>query len=324
MRKALAFLAMFVGVFATAPALAAPSPGLELAAWVSQNTDLPVSQIAIAGRENVYSLEPLGPRVSTGEVLALVRTEAVAAEWSAAHDLQSWDAHILFDCSNGRLRVLRSASYAEPHWQGLARSNDVGEAWFSPEVNTPAATLLSAACDPAFAWPLRESAAPSKPAPKAEPALIQAASPDAPAPALQVAQISAPEEARPSQGEKAVDVAATRETPPAVERVRLAEAAPLRPVLQASVAVEPQLSGSVQKASYISRPTVREPATVEETVAAPRRAGVLATTAAAVRKSLRWACGGPGWLARRVEVAFRRGPQPPRSVPGTIRQAQAY
>src|SRR5438270_13479461 len=81
------------------PALAAPSlpAGGELAAWLAHNTDLPASQIAIVGPDNVYSLEPLGARSATGEALVLVRTEPLAADWGPAHGFQSWDANLLID-----------------------------------------------------------------------------------------------------------------------------------------------------------------------------------------------------------------------------------
>jgi hypothetical protein len=64
MRKAFAFLAMLVAVLSAAPALAAPSQGLDLASWVSRNTDLAVSQIAIAGRttSTASSRSDRGPR----------------------------------------------------------------------------------------------------------------------------------------------------------------------------------------------------------------------------------------------------------------------
>src|ERR1700754_3277667 len=113
MRKAFAMLALLLSALWAAPALTAPSPTLELAAWVRSNTDLSVSQIAITGPDNVYSFEQLGPRLPTGEILALVRTEAVSPNWGDTHPFQSWDAHMLLDCGNGRVRVLRSTSYAE-------------------------------------------------------------------------------------------------------------------------------------------------------------------------------------------------------------------
>src|SRR5438552_5638349 len=136
MRRAFAMLALLVSALWAAPALAAPSPTPDLAVWVRSNTDLAVSQIAIAGPENVYSLEPLGPRLPTGEVLALVRTEAVSAEWRDAHQFQSWDAHLLLDCQGGRVRVLRSARYPGRDRQGPAKADERGGDWFSPQAQT--------------------------------------------------------------------------------------------------------------------------------------------------------------------------------------------
>lgn len=155
MRIAIAMIVWLAAALCSAPALAASPQAVDLAAWVSSNTDLPPAQVAIAGPEVVYSLEPLGPRLPTGEVLALVRTEAVSPDWRATHQFQSWDAHLLFDCPGGRVRVLRSASYAERDRRGIARADKRGDEWFSPTTDTPAATLLAAACDASFEWPLR-------------------------------------------------------------------------------------------------------------------------------------------------------------------------
>lgn len=142
-------------VLAAAPALAAPPAGPDLARWLAANTDIPASQVAIAGPELVYSLEPLGPRTSTGEVLALVRTEPLAADWAAAHGFQSWEAHLLIDCFRGRLRQIRSATYPEPNRKGPPTAEAAPVDWTTPEPTQPATQLIAAACDPAFAWPLR-------------------------------------------------------------------------------------------------------------------------------------------------------------------------
>jgi len=137
-----------------APALAAPAPP-DLAAWLAANTDLPAAQIAIAGPTHVYSLEPLGARTPAGEVIALVRTEPLAGDWGAAHGFQSWDAHLLFDCAGRRLRQIRGATYPERNRRGPPKPEPVPEGWTSPQPDEPAAQLLAAACDPAFAWALR-------------------------------------------------------------------------------------------------------------------------------------------------------------------------
>src|SRR6516165_4135595 len=172
MRRAIALLVGLVAVLWVAPAFAEASsaaPSLDLAAWVSQNTDMPSAQVAIAGPDNVYSVEPLGPRLPTGEVLALVRTEAVSADWRVAHRFQSWDAHMLFDCRGGRVRVLRSASYSERNRGGLANPDKRGDEWFTPDASAPAAKLLAAACDAKFAWPLRGGVGSSVAAPATPP-----------------------------------------------------------------------------------------------------------------------------------------------------------
>ena len=195
--------ALAAALFA-APALASAMPATapDLAAWLAQTTDIPASEVVIAGPENVYSLEPLGPRLPTGEVIALVRTEAVAPEWSATHRFKSWDAHILFDCPGGRLRVMRSASYSENNRKGQASPETSDAAWLSPAPSEPSARLLVAACDAAFAGPLsrRTVAAASHPAPQPAPAapMLAAAAPVAGA----VVEAKAPAEGR-SQGEPA-------------------------------------------------------------------------------------------------------------------------
>lgn len=314
MRKALALLAAFVSVLSAAPALAAPSQGLGLAAWVRANTDLPVSQIALAGPENVYSLEPLGPPVPTGEVLALVRTEAVDPDWRAAHRFQSWDAHMLFDCQGGRVRVLRSASYPERGRQGPARPDDRGGAWFSPETNTPAATLLSAACDPAFSWPLRESSAPSGPTPAREDP-----------PTVQVAQASP----SPSVVAQAEDV---KQPAVAPERQPAPVAAPPKParILVAAHVEAPsaEMQGAVSawpdRAPGASVTAKKPQVSGAQIDSAQRPLRVFSATIAAMRTCKRWAGAGKSWLVRGVEVAFGHGPAPPRADPGLIRQARAY
>lgn len=144
------------------PALAAAPeqapPGLQLAALVAQTTDMPAAQIAIAGPQNVYSVEPLGPPAATGEVIARVRTEAVDASWSAEHKFKSWEGHALFDCAGKRVRIVHGATYAEANLKGAAKVDDLGGSWFTPQPAEPAAVLLAAACDRNFAWPLRAAA----------------------------------------------------------------------------------------------------------------------------------------------------------------------
>jgi hypothetical protein len=168
-------------VLAAAPALAAQPTGPELARWLAANTDIPASQVAIAGPELVYSLEPLGPRTSTGEVLALVRTEPLAADWAASHGFQSWEAHLLIDCFRGRLRQIRSATYPERNRKGPPTAEAAPVDWTTPETTQPATQLVAAACDPAFAWPLRHNnLLTATPRPLPPPLVV--AKPTAPAP----------------------------------------------------------------------------------------------------------------------------------------------
>jgi surface-adhesin protein E len=291
MRKALAIFALLLSGLWAATAHAAPSPMLNLAAWVSQNTDLAPSQVAIAGPENVYSLEPLGPRLPTGEVLALVRTEAVTPDWRAAHQFQSWDAHLLINCNDGRLRLLRSASYAERDRKGPAKQDELGEAWFSPQTSTPAATLVAAACDPAFSWPLRGiSTAPSKATPDPAWSTIQLKTanlgpPAAPSNALTLARSAvqiaqAPPGQRPNEQGGALILVAANETagpdtaPVEAQPVRVASAdlAPLAPIATVEFA-GPRL----QKANFISEPSTPEMSSAPRALSGRRHAEAPAT-----------------------------------------------
>jgi len=143
-------------------ALAGPPAGSALAAWVSQTTDLMPSQIAVVGPENVYSLEPLGPPSPTGEVIVLVRTEAYDNGWGRAHGFQSWEANLLIDCKRSRLKVIRSASYPDRNRQGRPVVASPDADWSTPKPSEPDSRLVAAACDPAFAWPLRGVPLPAK------------------------------------------------------------------------------------------------------------------------------------------------------------------
>jgi hypothetical protein len=138
-----------------APAAADP----DLRVWVTQHTDLAPAQIAVANPELVYSVERLGSPAPTGEVIGLVRVEAVSANWRRAHGFASWDAHVLADCRAGRLRVIRSATYQQPGRGGSPQPEAPSGAWLSPRPSEIAARLTAAICDPDFAWPLRAAAA---------------------------------------------------------------------------------------------------------------------------------------------------------------------
>jgi hypothetical protein len=161
------------GLFAAPALAAAPAPSAaapDVAQWVSQNTDLAPAEVAIAGPDTVYALEPLGPKLATGEVVALVRTESVSSAWGQAHGFRSWDAHVLFDCSGGRMRVIRSATYPEPNRQGPPAPERLDDGWRSPDPREPAAKLISAACDGGYAWPLRAPVMALQPPSAARPA----------------------------------------------------------------------------------------------------------------------------------------------------------
>lgn len=307
MRKALAMLALLVAGLWAAPTLAATSPAVDRAAWVKVNTDLVVSQVAIAGPENVYSLEPMGPRLPTGEVLALVRTEAVSDDWRAAHQFQSWDAHMLFDCQGGRVRVLRSTSYLERDRQGAAKADERGDAWFSPQPETPAATLLAAACDPGFRWPLRGSAVATPVRPTETTPPVQTTVATATAPAL-------PVQAKPLAADRPVVLARAEpaRTAPMIEKAASPDMAQF-----ASPASARSPSPLIQKASFIKLTTLQaatSPPKVE--AAAPRR---LSTAATACKRLVG---AGGGWLWRHVERAFHREGAPFHPNSGVIRQAQ--
>jgi hypothetical protein len=158
-------LAALASALLATPVLAAPRSGPELADWLSRNTDLPAAQVAIVAPEDVYSLQQLGPSLPTGEVIALVRTEVLAADWGKAHGFQSWEANLMFDCRGGRVKILRSTVYPEPNRQGAAKVESTGGDWFAPKSPEPAAQLLAAACDRSFVWPLRAIPAATTPAP---------------------------------------------------------------------------------------------------------------------------------------------------------------
>lgn len=159
------------------PAFADGPP--DLAAWVAANTDLAAQQVVLVTPELVYSLESSGPRAATGEAVVLVRTEAFALK--PPGELQSWEAHLLADCRGGRVRTVRSAGYHARNRRGPPVEAETGE-WVSPKPGQPASTLLAAACDPDFAWPLRTriAVAPSAPIPSS-PVLAMAHTHDLPA-----------------------------------------------------------------------------------------------------------------------------------------------
>ena len=292
------------------PALAAApeqeSAGLQLAAWVAETTDMPAAQIAFVGRQNVYSLEPLGPPAATGTVIARVRTEAVDERWNAAHDFQSWEAHALFDCVGNRMRIIRSASYAEPNLQGEAKIDDLGGAWFAPKAPEPAAVLLAAACDRSFAWPLRAAAEPA-----AEDAVL-----------LLKAKVEAPEllaapaevEPAPAQPERSPSTAEPR-------RIAVATTAPAVPAHEAAP-VWPTYDETprLRKANFTT--AAREPVAALATPDAPRRplAKLAAAPVSAVSMVWRWAGAGEDFVSRRAS-SVRRWFAGRDAPPSTVRQA---
>lgn len=336
MRKTLAMFALLLAGFWSATAAAAASPMSNLAAWVSRNTDLAVSQIAITGPENIYSLEPLGPRLPTGEVLALVRTEAVSTEWRAAHRFQSWDAHMLFDCRGGRARLLRSASYLERDRGGPAKEGDSEAAWFSPEANSAVATLLAAACDPSFAWPLRDtSAGPSKLMPNRESRAVQpspagegasASPPNGPARAggaLRVAPavsepvtnggrlplilVVAGDSGRLHRKPRALRASPAPSLDPAPVGTEFEEATPVD-LTQVAFLSRDELKGPpLQKVSFATGPRPATPAPISKTpvtVVDGLHTPVLAATGTGSAAFRRRADAGRGGFWRRIEVAW--------------------
>lgn len=104
---------MLAAALCAAPALAATAEGPDIAVWLTTNTDQPVSQIAIVGPEHVFSLERLGSPIATGKVIALVRAEAISADWGTAHGFQCLEARLLFDGEGRRMRQIRSATFPE-------------------------------------------------------------------------------------------------------------------------------------------------------------------------------------------------------------------
>jgi hypothetical protein len=141
-------LALALSAYASSASSAPAGP--ELLEWLAQNTDMAAAQVVIAGPKYVYSLQP-GPRASTGEEVALVRTERLEPGTGAA----SWEAHLLFDCAKARLREIRGTTFPQANRKGAPSPDPPSDAWIQPEPGQPAMQLLSAACDPAFAWPLR-------------------------------------------------------------------------------------------------------------------------------------------------------------------------
>lgn len=304
MRKALAILALLAAALWAAPALAQTTPEVDLAGWVKTNTDLAVSQVAIAGPENVYSLEPLGPALPTGEVLALVRTEAVNEGWRAAHRFLSWDAHMLFDCQAGRVRVLRSASYLERDRHGAAKTDESGDAWFAPERQTPAATLFAAACDPGFNWPLRSSSG----TPPTTPADAASTAPTT------VATATPPQKA---QAAAARPIVLAKVEPAAAARTSANAASPDKAQFT-SFTSAPSPSGLIQKASFTAPATLHSAMSPpKETFVAPGAPPRVSRAVAATRACKRIARASGGWLWRRVELALHG------TAPSGALQAQA-
>ena len=223
--------AAWAAALLAAPALAAAPPSPDLAAWLARNTDLVPSQVVIAGPDNIYSLEPLGPRSAAGEALALVRTEPLADDWGKAHGFQSWDANLLIDCAGHRLKVIRSASYPERNRQGAPTAGGSDNDWITPMAGDPAVNLVAAACDPAFAWPLRVAAGPAPTPPKL------AAAPPAPAvivearPVVRVIAEARPFPALPGLEPKPPAAPPIVETRPVVRMIAEAQPFPALPAI---------------------------------------------------------------------------------------------
>jgi hypothetical protein len=257
-RRAVRGLGMAMAAAAcAAPSWAAPPSGPDLIAWLSQRTDLLTSQVVITGPDNVYSLEPVGPGPATGQTAALVRTEALADDWGAAHGFQSWEANLIIDCAGGRLKVTRSASYPERNRQGPPMAGASDGDWKSPKAGEPAVKLIAAACDPAFAWPLRSTAAP----PLAPTKVAEAARPPA-----AVLKPSAPPlaEAKPPpapEAKAAPAAPAPAVKPPEIVQMAAAAPTPTRPVAEtkpAPVAIPKSSAGQAAEAKGPSAPAMVE------------------------------------------------------------------
>jgi hypothetical protein len=254
-------IGIFIAALAATPVVAAETAQPDLARWVANNTDLQATNVAIAGPDNIYSVERLGPPAPTGEVIALVRAERLKADWSKPHGFGSWDAHVIFDCKAERMRVIRSASYADPNREGEATAESKSQDWFTPRPDEPSARLLSAACDTSYDWPLRAkitvARAPTAPiieegAPRKAPIIVEgepsaADSAGADKPAVQTAT---PAENADGAGKPAVELA---QMP--VERpmsVLSAEAAPVMELAAADLLEPPSFTQPSR-----SPPTVR-------------------------------------------------------------------
>jgi hypothetical protein len=264
MFRRLAFLSAALFPLCALAAEPAAAPAGRLTEWLTRNTDLAVQQVVIAGPQNVYTLEPLGPRAVSGELMALVRTESLSPDWRAAHGFRSWDANMVFDCAGRRMRVVRSAAYPEPNRSGRASVEAPDPAWFAPKPGEPAARLFAAACDESFVWPLRAEAA--DPGAAREPAAAPAsATPAAPAAAeVQArAQPAGPQASSPPTAQTAAEAQpAATATAPAVARrfaVQLArgpiEDGAKRALVKARAALGPAADGlvDVTEESHVGR-----------------------------------------------------------------------
>ena len=176
-------VALAAAIAAGSAQAAGPPANAQLAAWLADNTDVAPAQVALVTPDLIYGLEPLGPRSATDEVVGLARAEAFDGDWASSHGVQSWEAHLLFDCRGKRVRVIRSAEYVQRNRKGRPVATAEQGQWLSPSADQPAATLLEAACDPAFAWPLRT--APTAPAAPVQTASAELAAPKpSPPPAI--------------------------------------------------------------------------------------------------------------------------------------------
>jgi hypothetical protein len=153
--RMLAHATIGLALVAPQPALAATPAAADLATWVARNTDLDSAQVALVDEEKVYSVEPLGGLMPTGEIIVLVRTEPLADNWAILNGFSSWDGNLLVDCRQRGLRIIRSATYPRRNRVGAPKPERQNHEAQKPLADAPAAQLIAAACDPAFAWPLR-------------------------------------------------------------------------------------------------------------------------------------------------------------------------
>lgn len=108
-----------------------------------------VAQSVVQAPEQVFTVEAVGGRTATGEVVAHVRAEPTSEAWAATHGFASWEAHFLIDCRQARLRQIRGATYPDRNLKGPPTPDKVKDGWLAPEPGQPGLQILGEACKPA-------------------------------------------------------------------------------------------------------------------------------------------------------------------------------